>query len=405
MQHYKLLSKKGEGTFSEVIKAVSMRTNQQVAIKCMKSQFTSIEQVNKLKEIQALKKLQAHDNIIKLIEVLYDEPTGRLALVFELMEQNLYEHIKARKVHLKPEKIRHFMFQLLKAIDYMHSNGIFHRDIKPENILLLGDHLKLADLGSCKGVYHKHPYTEYISTRWYRSPECLMTDGYYDSKMDIWGAGCVMFEITALTPLFPGANELDQVHRIHNIIGTPNPKVLDRFRRHASHMDINFPTKSGTGIDNLLPHASRDAIDLIKQMLIYDPEERITAKAALRHSYFKDLRETEQQRLLETSLQSVKLLKKHDESSIHDDEQNTSHILKKTLYSQSQKVLQNANKTKIAQPSEIKLPSLTKKYPELKKIYGSIANPKQKKKSMQYDYVLYGKKANLSNFVNTLRIK
>ena len=91
-----------------------------------------------------------------------------------------------------------------------------------------------------------------------------MTDGYYDSKMDIWGAGCVMFEITALTPLFPGANELDQVHRIHNIIGTPNPKVLDRFRRHASHMDINFPTKQGTGIDNLLPHASRDAIDLIK---------------------------------------------------------------------------------------------------------------------------------------------
>lgn len=78
-----------------------------------------------------------------------------------------------------------------------------------ENILLLGDHLKLADLGSCKGVYSKHPYTEYISTRWYRSPECLMTDGYYDQKMDIWGAGCVMFEITALFPLFPGTNELD----------------------------------------------------------------------------------------------------------------------------------------------------------------------------------------------------
>lgn len=70
-----------------------------------------------------------------------------------------------------------------------------------------------------------------------------MTDGYYDNKMDIWGAGCVMFEIIALYPLFPGSNELDQVHRIHNIMGTPNPKVLDRFRRHASHMEINFPHK------------------------------------------------------------------------------------------------------------------------------------------------------------------
>lgn len=78
-----------------------------------------------------------------------------------------------------------------------------------ENILLLGEHLKLADLGSCKGMYSKHPFTEYISTRWYRPPECLMTDGYYDYKMDLWGVGCVMFEIIALYPLFPGNNELD----------------------------------------------------------------------------------------------------------------------------------------------------------------------------------------------------
>jgi len=91
----------------------------------------------------------------------------------------------------------------------MHRNGIFHRDIKPENILLTGDHLKLADFGSCKGMYSEHPYTEYISTRWYRAPECLMTDGYYDFKMDLWGVGCVMFEIITLYPLFSGKNELD----------------------------------------------------------------------------------------------------------------------------------------------------------------------------------------------------
>jgi len=101
------------------------------------------------------------------------------------------------------------MYQLLKSLDHMHSNGIFHRDIKPENILLLNDKVKLADFGSCKGMYSEHPYTEYISTRWYRAPECLLTDGYYDYKMDLWGVGCVMFEIIGLFPLFPGDNELD----------------------------------------------------------------------------------------------------------------------------------------------------------------------------------------------------
>ena len=105
----------------------------------------------------------------------------------------------------------------------MHRNGIFHRDIKPyvllvinfftlnyrENILIKDDVVKLADFGSCRGVYSKPPFTEYISTRWYRPPECLLTDGYYNQKMDYWGVGCVFFEVLALFPLFPGNNELD----------------------------------------------------------------------------------------------------------------------------------------------------------------------------------------------------
>lgn len=91
-----------------------------------------------------------------------------------------------------------------------------------ENILLQGEVVKLADFGSCRGIYSKPPFTEYISTRWYRAPECLLTDGYYGYKMDIWGVGCVFFEMLSLFPLFPGNNELDQINKIHNIMGTPN---------------------------------------------------------------------------------------------------------------------------------------------------------------------------------------
>ena len=88
----------------------------------------------------------------------------------------------------------------------------------------------MADYGSCRGIYSKAPFTEYISTRWYRSPECLLSDGHYDHRMDIWAVGCVMFEIVSLFPLFPGKNEVEQVEKIHKVLGTPDKIVIDRCR-------------------------------------------------------------------------------------------------------------------------------------------------------------------------------
>lgn len=299
MRKYRLVAKKGEGTFSEVLKAQNVKDGKYHAIKCMKNRFENIDQVNNLREIQALRRLSPHEHIISLEEVLYDQPTGRLALVFELMDANLYELIKGRRQYLSSTLVKSYMWQLMKSLDHMHKKGIFHRDIKPENILIessteIVKGLKLADLGSCRGIYSKQPYTEYISTRWYRAPECLLTDGYYGPEMDMWGAGCVMFEITSLYPLFPGSNEVDQISRIHKVLGTPTAEKLAKFReKGASHISFDFPTQKGIGIPQLIPQVHPDCVDLIVKLLKYDASDRISAREALRHPYFKDVRENE----------------------------------------------------------------------------------------------------------------
>merc|ERR1711903_247958 len=113
---------------------------------------------------------------------------------------NIYELIRGRRHYVAEDHVKSYMYQLVRAMD---------------------DMLKLADFGSCRGIYSKQPYTEYISTRWYRAPECLLTDGYFNYKMDMWGVGCVFFEILSLYPLFPGTNELDQIQKVHNVLGTP----------------------------------------------------------------------------------------------------------------------------------------------------------------------------------------
>ena len=140
-----------------------------------------------------------------------------------------------------------------------------------ENILVKDDQVKLADFGSCRGVYSQPPFTEYISTRWYRPPECLMTDGYYNHKMDYWGVGCVFFEVLALFPLFPGNNEMDQIHKIHNVLGTPSEELLAKFQKVATHMEFDFKPQQGTGIEKLMPaNVSPEATEIITKLLTYD---------------------------------------------------------------------------------------------------------------------------------------
>jgi len=182
------------------------------------------------------------------------------------------------------------------------------RDIKPENILLdeSGRHLKLADLGSCRGIYNKQPYTEYISTRWYRAPECLLTDGYYGPEMDIWATGCVLFEVISLYPLFPGTDELDTLNRIHKILGSPPQQVLNDLvlqGKASAHMNFDFPSQKGAGIGHLIPHAPPDCVDLLTRSLRYELKDRISARGSINHPYFSEFRDSD----LESQARSCQL--------------------------------------------------------------------------------------------------
>lgn len=206
-----------------------------------------------------------------------------------LLSYTLYILNRNRAQYLSISKVRRYMQQILKALKYMHERDIFHRDIKPENILIKNDTIKIADLGSSKGCLATHPYTEYISTRWYRAPECLMTDGYYDRSMDIWGLGTVLFEVITLSPLFQGNNELDQIHKIFKILGTPDREVISRFMKHYTHMELNIAPVRGVGLEKLMPsHVPPECVDLMYRMLVIDPLKRITAEAALQHEFFKE---------------------------------------------------------------------------------------------------------------------
>ncbi|KAL4692974.1 hypothetical protein H8959_016784 [Pygathrix nigripes] len=123
-------------------------------------------------------------------------------------------------------------------------------------------------------------------------PECLLTDGFYMYKMDLWSAGCVFYEIASLQPLFPGVNELDQISKIHDVIGTPAQKTLTKFKQSRA-MNFDFPFKRGSGIPLLTTNLSPQCLSLLHAMVAYDPDERIATHQALQHPYFQEQRKTE----------------------------------------------------------------------------------------------------------------
>ncbi|ORZ41060.1 kinase-like domain-containing protein [Catenaria anguillulae PL171] len=230
-------------------------TGRTLAMKRFKKRFKSIDEVECLREIQALRRVNPHPNLVQLEDILFDTGTGTLYLAFELMDCNLYDLISKKSFPITEAKVKTWFYQICKGLEFIHSKGIFHRDIKPENILIReATTVKLADLGSCRGIHSKGPFTEYIATRWYRSPETLLTSGRYNFKMDMWGAGCVLYETITRQPLFPGSDALDQLHRIHRVFGSPSDSQLRAILGPKMEGKFSFPQVQGTGLTLSSPY-------------------------------------------------------------------------------------------------------------------------------------------------------
>jgi serine/threonine protein kinase len=158
--------------------------------------------------------------------------------------------------------------------------------MKPENMLILGEVVKLADFGLAREIRSRPPFTDYVSTRWYRAPELLLRSTTYNSPVDIFGLGCIIAELYLLRPLFPGSSEVDQMFKICAILGSPSQADWPEGYKLASKINFSFPKFVSTSLSTLIPNASADAIDLIYKMLQYDSTKRPTAAQCLQHPFF-----------------------------------------------------------------------------------------------------------------------
>jgi len=270
------------------MKAVNKSTGEVVAIKKMKKAFSNWNECMQLREVQSLKKLN-HPNIVKLKEVIREN--DELFFVFEFMAENLYETMKARVKMLPEASVRNMMYQILQGLAFMHKFGFFHRDIKPENLLCRGEQVKIADFGLAREIRSRPPFTEYVSTRWYRAPEVLLRSTSYNSPIDLWAVGTIMAELFTLKPLFPGMSEPDELYRICSVLGSPTAATWPEGMKLAAAMKYKFPQFIATQLDQLIPEASPEAISLMTELLHYDPMKRPTAAQALQHPFFqKNLR-------------------------------------------------------------------------------------------------------------------
>ena len=291
---YKVDRLLGRGAFGSVCRAT--KDNKTVAIKHIAKRFRSWTECLQQREIASLKKCQdrgGHANLIRVMEVIHAKADGSVFIVMEYVDGgNLYDAMK-KGDYFSSEKAASVARDVLRGLSHMHRRGFFHRDIKPENILVDNDtkRCKIADLGCAREVRSAPPYTDYVSTRWYRAPENALRSKVYSSPVDVWALGCVLGELlTKGRPLFPATSEADLVHKIFQTRGNPWQAGWQDGIRLATGLRLEPPAEKRRrrAFPLELRGADVNGTDLCDALLRLDPAARPSAQAALDHAFLRN---------------------------------------------------------------------------------------------------------------------
>ncbi|KAL7370208.1 hypothetical protein ABVT39_022200 [Epinephelus coioides] len=289
---YLSLEKLGEGAYASVYKGISRINGQLVALKVIRMKTEEGVPFTAIREASLLKGLK-HANIVVLHDIIHTQES--LTFVFEYVQTDLAQYLTDHPGGLHSHNVRLFMFQLLRALCFIHSRRILHRDLKPHNLLIsyLGE-LKLADFGLARSKsIPSQTFSSEVVTLWYRPPDVLLGSTDYSTALDIWGAGCIFVEMLQGAPAFPGVTDVfEQLKKIWMVLGVPTedswpgvsqlPNYKPEFFLHSKPKQLRSVWKR---LDQL-PYKTED---LVQRMLKGVPADRISAQDSLRHPYFSTL--------------------------------------------------------------------------------------------------------------------
>ncbi|XP_009612170.1 mitogen-activated protein kinase 19-like isoform X1 [Nicotiana tabacum] len=301
---YKILEVIGKGSYGVVCAAIDTHTGEKVAIKKITDIFEhTSDAIRILREIKLLRLLR-HPDIVDIKRIMLP-PSRRdfrdIYVVFELMESDLHHVIKAND-DLTHEHHRFFLYQMLRALKYMHTANVYHRDLKPKNILANANcKLKICDLGLARVAFSDTPttvlWTDYVATRWYRAPElCGSFFSKYTPAIDIWSIGCIFAEVLTGKPLFPGKSIVHQLDLMTDLLGTPPADTISGVRNEKARKYLNsMRKKNPVPFTEKFPDADPLVLLLLQRLLAFDPKDRPTAEEALSDPYFKGLAKIERE--------------------------------------------------------------------------------------------------------------